>query len=729
MAWWDDAPKVDAFDVALQAEGLTGKAADVARSIYQQESGGGRNTKTSNAGAVGGMQIVPATFASVADKGWDINDPVANARAGIRYVKQGFEAAGGDPALTGAFYYGGPGGLAKARQGVAVSDPRNPNAPTTLQYGQQVAARIPKERGLVQRAVEGMLPSANAAETPGEQWWASAPVVKDEPAPVEKTVDGDRPTARVEVRGTSADEPGLFNQIAGAGAQQARNLGGGLIRGAGSIGATLLAPVDAAARALGVDPNGAVGSIVGRTDRRQAMDAALGQMGSDTDSLAYGAGKLGAEVAGTAGVGSAVALPLRAAVGPLGAAIGPAANRLATSIGSAGMTVGPGGNALANLATRGAGGATAGYAGAGVVDPDTANTGAAIGGAVPVAGATAARIGGAIGRGLTGGGQVAPDVAALAQRADDLGIKIPADRLVNSRPLNAVAAGLNYVPLSGRAATEDAMQSQLNRALSRTFGQDSDNVTMALRQAQKDLGGKFDSVLKTNTVKVDQQLMQDLGDVSAKAVKELEEGQAGIINRQIDEIVAKAQNGDIDGQAAYNIKKTLDRIGQRSTPEAFYARDLKKTLMAALDRSLGPQQAAEFAAVRKQYGNMLDLEGLAQNGVDGNVSIARVANMKGLNNPDLQELADISAQFLKPREGQHGAAQRALAGGIGFGIGGLPALAGGMATGRVTNSLLNSNMARNALLGQPQTNSLLQLAGSNSLGQLGLRAAPVIGSQ
>lgn len=136
-------PRSDLFEAALAAEGVNGSLADVARSIYMQESGGGKNTRTSNAGAMGGMQIIPSTFASVADKGWDIKDPLHNARAGIRYLRQLDKQAGGDPVLTAAGYYGGPGGLEKARRGIAVIDPRNPNAPNTLQYGQQVASRLP----------------------------------------------------------------------------------------------------------------------------------------------------------------------------------------------------------------------------------------------------------------------------------------------------------------------------------------------------------------------------------------------------------------------------------------------------------------------------------------------------------------------------------------------------------------------------------------------------------
>lgn len=131
------------LDKALEAEGVSGPVADISRSIYQQESSSGRNTRTSNAGAVGGMQVMPDTFKRMADPGWDINDPEHNARAGVRYVKTLYEQAGGDPKLTAAGYYGGEGGLEKARQGIAVSDPRNPKAPTTLQYADQVASRLP----------------------------------------------------------------------------------------------------------------------------------------------------------------------------------------------------------------------------------------------------------------------------------------------------------------------------------------------------------------------------------------------------------------------------------------------------------------------------------------------------------------------------------------------------------------------------------------------------------
>lgn len=157
-----------------------------------------------------------------------------------------------------------------------------------------------------------------------------------------------------------------------------QNMAGGFLRGAGSIGETLLAPVDAAARAVGIQND-----FIGRTDRRSAMDGALQSAGVDTDSLAFKGAKLGAEIAGTAGAGGVIARPV-AMVSP----------KLASAIASSGFTAGG-----AGIGTRAAGGAISGAASAGMVG-DSPVTGAVVGGALPPALKLAGWAGAATGRGI-----------------------------------------------------------------------------------------------------------------------------------------------------------------------------------------------------------------------------------------------------------------------------------------------------------------------------------------
>lgn len=188
---------MDLFNKALAAEGVTGQLAEVARSIYAQESSLGSNAQTSNRGARGGMQILPKTFKGVADKDWSIDDPFHNARAGIRYVKEMAKLANGDPFLTAAGYYGGPNGLARAQTGQAVSDPKNPKAPNTLQYAAQVVSRLGKTQPNVMQGFANVAakprqveeqPIQVAWDPRDEMPFGDAPVADLQPSPSDDAV-------------------------------------------------------------------------------------------------------------------------------------------------------------------------------------------------------------------------------------------------------------------------------------------------------------------------------------------------------------------------------------------------------------------------------------------------------------------------------------------------------------------------------------------------------------
>jgi hypothetical protein len=138
------------------------------------------------------------------------------------------------------------------------------------------------------------------------------------------------------------------------------DVGAGMIRGAGSIGATILAPVDIAKDAL----SGKGLSLESNRQRRQDMTDALRMLGADTDSTAFAGGRFASEVAGTMGAGGALAK----AAAPL-AKVAP---QFVAALPSAGFAGG-------SLPTRLAAGATVGGVSAGAVNPEDITTGATLG--------------------------------------------------------------------------------------------------------------------------------------------------------------------------------------------------------------------------------------------------------------------------------------------------------------------------------------------------------------
>lgn len=162
--------------------------------------------------------------------------------------------------------------------------------------------------------------------------------------------------------------------------QHAGNLLAGAARGAGSIGATILAPWD-----IGKDLVAGKGlSLEANRERRKQIDEGLGLMGAETDSAMYKTGKIGAEIAGTAGVGGVLGNTLRAA------SSSPKVAAMADALASYGM--GKGGHAVGYIPRVAAGGAAGGSAAA-LVNPDEVKMGAAVGAAIPAV-APIARFGG-----------------------------------------------------------------------------------------------------------------------------------------------------------------------------------------------------------------------------------------------------------------------------------------------------------------------------------------------
>jgi len=155
----------ETFEKALNAEGIKDpRQRAFLKSIHDKESNQALNAPTrKKSGATGPMQVTEDAWTDVAGKGEPLknrSDPYDNMRAGIRYASNGWAQSGGDPVLAGTYYYGGPGGFAKAKNKESVASAED-KGQTTLQYGNDVANRM-----------KSFLPSNI---TPGAQAQAAAP--------------------------------------------------------------------------------------------------------------------------------------------------------------------------------------------------------------------------------------------------------------------------------------------------------------------------------------------------------------------------------------------------------------------------------------------------------------------------------------------------------------------------------------------------------------------------
>ena len=243
------------------------------------------------------------------------------------------------------------------------------------------------------------------------------------------------------------------------------NAAAGLLRGAGSIGATLLAPVDIASDAL----NGKGLSLDANRQRRADMDSALQGLGAQPDSWMYKGGKIGGEILGTAGAGGVL--------GNVAARLG-ASTPVVQAITSSGFSAG-GRTGLAGMATRAAGGALTGGVTAAAVNPEDAATGAALGAALPIAVQGAGKVANAMGRGVRN--MRAPVETKAAQKIADLAGMKPeelADAITQQGP------GLipGYKPTVPQVM-QDPTISQLQRTL-KTAGTNAIGEAERAQQAQ-----------------------------------------------------------------------------------------------------------------------------------------------------------------------------------------------------------------------------------------------------
>lgn len=382
----------------------------------------------------------------------------------------------------------------------------------------------------------------------------------------------------------------LTKPKAPAGMQTLANIGGGLIRGAGSIGATLLAPMDMLNDYAFKDRGKTLSSLITgeekptrNAERRAAMDGGLQALGVDTDSWAFGGAKLTGEIAGTAAAGPVLAGLGRAAVMRAAPAVLPKVAPALDAVATAGMKAG-GVTGKTGLALRTAGGGVTGAAAAGMVNPEDAAMGAGVGAALPGALKVVGAAGGAAGRVLRGAEQ-SPELASAVTQARGAGYVIPPTQ---ARPTlgNRLLEGFSGKLTTAQNASAKN-QSVTNRLAAEALGLPGEaQITPdLLKNMRADAGASY-------------QALKRLGDMTGDAR----------FNNQVSGLKGAFEGAgkDFPGLAKPELSALLDSLKQPKF-KASSAVDAVRILRDEADKAFANKDKAMSKALRSAASAMEDL--------------------------------------------------------------------------------------------------------------------------
>jgi len=239
----------------------------------------------------------------------------------------------------------------------------------------------------------------------------------------------------------------------------------------------------------------------------------------------------------------------------------------------------------------------------------------------------------AIGRGLSRLAQpttseVTPQVQRAITRLEKAGVPVDLAERAGSENLRMIRRFLTDNPISASVMKkgQEATQTAFNRAALKLIGEQGDAaIPEVIDKATIRIGKVMDDVASRNTVKVDNRMLTELGDLEDEAKMVLEPSQFAPLKSQIDNILSKASStGGIDGAAYQRIRTIAQELGKNPALSRFSGA-LRETIDSALERTAGAADAAALKTARKQYRNLTKVMDAIGTTETGDISIPRLA--------------------------------------------------------------------------------------------------------
>lgn len=262
---------------------------------------------------------------------------------------------------------------------------------------------------------------------------------------------------------------------------------------------------------------------------------------------------------------------------------------------------------------------------------------------------------GSLGNKILGG--VSDNVAKLTERAKQLGIDITMPQMTSSKFLKKYDQISGQLPFSGAEAQEGKQLSQFARAISRTFGEDTDELSGALlRSAKARMGKEYEKIAANTSIQADPKLIKDLSKSYKDAQDILNSDELIQFKKQLGYIAEKFNQGTMAGdawQAMRHINEPMQKIIKGGGKIGQAVKDLQAAMDSAFNRSAPQDMQALLKLTNKQYKSAKTIEKLVEGSTDGTIPPLRLmqAVMKAPGGKagagDLGDIADIGRQFLR----------------------------------------------------------------------------------
>ena len=265
--------------------------------------------------------------------------------------------------------------------------------------------------------------------------------------------------------------------------------------------------------------------------------------------------------------------------------------------------------------------------------------------------------------------------ATQAERfTKDFGIELRLDQISDSRVRSTVQKVGQEIPFSGDVAFETAQRSDFTKAIAKTIGQKSDDLSPeVILKFRKDVGEKFDSVLKGKQITVPDNIMQQLNDIKTEARRTIETGLADVVDTNADILIKEIQEGAI--KTGEKLASTRSEMMKAATIAKGGSGDLIGKIVDVLDniadKNLSVAEVASLNEAKRQWRNFKTIQPLLEKSVDGSINptelLTRVkANpfMDASKIPDgvddLVDLARGGKRFLAKKGGSDTAQKQVL---------------------------------------------------------------------